>query len=121
MPPSAENLSTPKCCAEHRAWLLIYQDRIGWGKTLEEAFRTQFPDRQYYHILYHAANVRDAEKHVRAQLLDLAKQFSWYEDPPKKGEFGYKQMKRVERRQLARQRLMTKDPPVVKEELRLGG
>ena len=101
---SSKDLSTPQCPAEQRAWLLIYQKRIGWGKPLEKAFEKQFSDRRYYQILYHAARVRDADERVQSQLLELAKQCSWYEDSPQEGESGYKRMKRLEKIQEARNR-----------------
>ena len=111
---SLKELSTPQCPAEHRAWLLIYQKRIGLGKQLEEAFEKQFPDRQYSHILFHAAFVRDADERVQSQLLELAKQCSWYEESPQEGESGYKRMKRMERLQKARDRIKSKlrDPKI---------
>ena len=112
---SSKKLSTPQCPAEQRAWLLIYQKRIGWGKPLEEAFEQQFPDRQYYHILYHAAIVRDADERIQSQLLELAKQCSWYEDSPQEGKSGYKRMKRLERLQEARDRIKSKNSPKKKD------
>ena len=105
---SLKELSTPQCPAEHRAWLLIYQKRIGWGKPLEKAFEKQFSDRQYYHILYQAALVRDADERVQSRLLELAKKCSWYEESPQEGESGYKLMKRVERIQEARDRIKSR-------------
>ena len=105
---SFQKLSTPHCPAEHRAWLLIYQKRIGRGKPLKEAFEKQFPDRRYYNLNYYAANVRDADESVQSQLLELAKQCSWYQDSPREGESGYKLMKRVERLQEARDRIKSR-------------
>ena len=105
---SQQNLSTKNCPAEIRAWLLIYQKRIGWGKPLVEAFKEQFPDRDHYRILLHAANVRGSNLALQSQLLDLAKQFSWYEDVPRKGEKYFKRMKCLERREAAKERLKSK-------------
>ena len=63
----------------------------------------------------HAANVRDCDREVQSQLLDHAKQYSWYEKRPKKGEKGYKRMKRIERYQEARKRKKTKDASGMEE------
>ena len=104
MDPS-KKLSTPQCPAEHRAWLLIYQKRIGGGKPLVQAFENQFSDHQYYHILNHAANVRNADEKVQSELLELAKQCSWYEEAPREGERNYKRMKKLEKQQEARDRI----------------
>ncbi len=101
---SSKDLSTRQCPAEHRAWLLIYQKRFGWGKPLVRAFSHQFPERQQQHVLLHAAQVRIAKVEVQTQLLELAKQFSWYEDEPGDGEKNYRRMKKLERRQAARER-----------------
>ena len=112
---SSKDLSTPHCPAEVRAWLLIYQNRIGWGKPLIEAFSNQFPECDKHHALQHASNVRACDRDVQSQLLDLAKQFSWYEEPPRKGERYYKRMKRLERLQEARERMKTKDASRMEE------
>ena len=119
---SCQDLSTPKCPAEIRAWLLIYQKRIGTGKTLIEAFIKQFPDRDHSHIQYHAAVVRDSNPALQSQLLDLAKGCSWYEDAPREGEKGYNYMKNLERQEAARERLRSKDVLAVEdcEEPKLG-
>lgn len=106
---SSKDLSTPHCSAEARAWLLIYQDRIGWGKPLIKAFCIQFPECDKYHVLVHAANVRDCDREVQSQLLDLAKQCLWYEEPPEKGEKYNKRMKRIEKQKAARERMKTKN------------
>ena len=105
---SKQNLSTPDCPAEIRAWLLIYRKRIGVGKPLVEAFIKQFPDREHYHILHHAACVRDSSPALQSQLLEFAKQFSWYEDAPRKGGKHYKRMKVLERHEAARERLKSR-------------
>lgn len=112
---STKDLSTPHCSAEARAWLLIYQNRIGWGKPLIKAFGNQFPECDKHHALVHAANVRDCNREVQSQLLDYAMQFSWYEKPPQKGERYYKRMKRIERHQAARERMKTKDASGMEE------
>lgn len=112
---SSKDLSTPHCSAEARAWLHIYLNRIGWGKPLIEAFSNQFPECDKHHVLVHAANVRDCDREVQSQLLDHAKQYSWYEKRPKKGEKGYKRMKRIERYQEARKRKKTKDASGMEE------
>lgn len=114
MDPS-EKLSTPQCPAEHRAWLLIYQKRIGKGKRLEEAFEKQFWDRRQYNIPYHAARVRNADEEVQSQLLELAKQYSWYKDSPQEGMSGHKLMKRLERLQEARDRIKSKSSPTTED------
>ena len=100
-----KKLSTPRCPAEHRAWLLIYQKRLGMGRQLREAFEKQFWDRRQDNIHYHAAYVRDDDEEVQSQLLELAKKCSWYEASPQEGMRGYKRMKRYERYQEARKRL----------------
>ena len=105
---SSKKLSTPCCPAEHRAWLLIYQKRIGLGKPLEEAFQKQFSDRRQDYIPFHALHARDADERVQSQLLELAKKCSWYEDSPQEGMSGYKRMKRLERLQEARDRIKSR-------------
>ena len=110
---SPQKLSTPNCPAEIRAWLLIYQKRIGLGKPLIEAFREQFPGRDHYRILMHAALVRGSSPALQSQLLDLAKQFPWYEDAPRKGEKHYKRMKWLERREAAKERMKSRCAKVV--------
>ena len=106
---SAKDLSTRRCPAEVRAWLLIYQKRFGQGKPLIEAFNRQFPGREDHHLQYHAARVRDCDAAVQSQLLDLAKGFSWYEDPPREGGRNYKRMKRLEKRQEIRDKMKSRD------------
>ena len=63
----------------------------------------------------HAANVRDCDREVQSQLLDLAKQCPLYEEPPQKVEKYYKRMKRIERYQAARERMKTKDASGMEE------
>ena len=69
-----QDLSTPQCSAEERAWLLIHQARMRGKKSLVEAFNNQFPARESADILRHAASVRDDHK-VHSQLQNLARQF----------------------------------------------
>ena len=106
---SFKKLSTPHCPVEHRAWLLIYQKRIGLGKQLREAFEKQFEDRRQDKIVFHAVNVRDADEKVQSQLLEFAKTCSWYEDSPQEGQSGYKRMKRFEKMEEARNRLKSRN------------
>ena len=103
-----KKLGTPRCPAEHRAWLLIYQKRLGLGRQLTEAFEKQFWDRRQDNIIYHAGYVRDADEDVQSQSLELAKRCSWYEDSPQEGTRGYKRMKRYEKHQEARKRLKSR-------------
>lgn len=112
---SSKDLSTPHCSAEARAWLFIHLNRIGWGKPLIKAFGNQFPECDKHHVLVHAANVRDCDREVQSQLLDHAKQYAWYEDPPQEGKPNYKRMKRIERYQEARKRKKTKDASGMEE------
>lgn len=103
------DLSTPHCPAEHRAWLLIYQMRIGWGKPLVKAFSAQFPHCETHHTLYHARRLRHCDGAVLAQLVELAKRCEWYEEPPQQeGERYYKRTKKLERQEAARGRLLSK-------------
>ena len=69
-----QDLSTPQCPAEERAWLFIHQARMRGKKSLVEAFNSQFPARESADILRHAASVRDDHK-VHSQLQNLARQF----------------------------------------------
>ena len=78
------------------------------GQSLKEAFQKQFSDRRQDNIQFHAASVRDADKGVQSQLLELAKKCSWYEEPPQEGRSGYKLMKRLERLQEARDRVKSR-------------
>ena len=106
---SVKDLSTPHCPAEVRAWLLIHQKRFGQGKPLTEAFNRQFPGREDHHVYHHAARVRDCDAAVQSRLLDLAKGFSWYEDPPREGGRNYKRMKMLEKRQEIRDMMKSRD------------
>ena len=38
----SSSMSTPNCTAEERAWLLVYTERIGYGKPLSCASNKQF-------------------------------------------------------------------------------
>lgn len=78
------------------------------GKPLTEAFNNQFPYRDHSHVQIHAAHARNCDAGIQSQLLELAKQFPWYEDPPRKGEKHYVRMKHFERRQEARDRIRTR-------------
>lgn len=78
---------------------------LGMHQNLCKAFNKQFgPAREAKGILIHAAVVRDASDEVRTKLLDLAKSFAWYEDPPQEGERGFASMKKFERQKEARDR-----------------
>ena len=85
--------------------------RMGCGKTLVKAFSNQFPDSATHHTLYHARHLRYCDEAVLAQLMELAKRCAWYEEPPKKGERYYKRIKRLERQEAARERLLARDSP----------
>ena len=114
MDPS-KKLSTPHWPAEQRAWLLVYSRRLGMGRQLKEAFVRQFPDRQYSNIGRHVAHVSNEDESVQSQLLELAKQYPWYEAPPQEGETGYKYMKRMENMQEARKRMKSRHPRTRKD------
>lgn len=98
---TAQDLSTPRWPAEQRAWLLIYRKRL-FGKHLTNAFNRQFPERAPRVIIFHAAILRECKDDVQSQLQDLARQFAWYEDPPREGERKYKSMKTAESKWEAR-------------------
>lgn len=104
MAPS-QDLSTPQCPAEERAWLLVNQRVLGFGKPLTAAFNKQFPERQHGDIQRHATGVRDCKDEVQSQLQTLAKHFAWYKEPPEEGERGYKRMMKLERQKKARDRI----------------
>ena len=104
MASSSNNLGTPRCPAEQRAWLLVFQNRLGTTKRLSEAFKKQFPNREHSQVIRHANSVRDCKSETQSQLLELAKQCPWYVDKPQEGERGYKQVKRAENQNAARVR-----------------
>ena len=106
---SSQDLSTPQWPAEERAWLSIYQYRIGRGKTLTEKFNKQFPRRDHAEIQRHAGIVDSCKDTVRSQLQILAKQFPWYTDTPQEGEKGYKGMMILKKQAEARGRNKQKD------------
>ena len=102
-----QDLSTPKCPAEERAWLLMHQTRSRRKKSLIEGFNKQFPARESADILMRAAHVRKDHK-AHSRLQDLARQFPWYKDPPKEGERGFESMKKIEKQNEARDRMKNK-------------
>lgn len=72
------SMSTPNCPGEERAWLLVYLERIGYGKQLSRAFNKQFAsERSNRSVLYHARDVKSCDTVVKSQLLDLAKSLPW--------------------------------------------
>ena len=97
-------LSTPKWPEEERAWLLVYQKRLGDGKPLCKAFNEQFEKRESRTIKKHASLVGKCSDEIRSQLLDLAKTYTWYEDPPQEGTKEHERMKKVEKKQQAKDR-----------------
>ncbi|CAF9937427.1 MAG: hypothetical protein ALECFALPRED_007247 [Alectoria fallacina] len=105
---TSQDLGTPKCPAEERAWLLVYQNRLT-GSYLTEAFNKQFPPARSHKVVSrHATRVRNCTDVVRLQLQNLAEQFPWYERPPEEGEAGYAVMKKLEKQNEARERIKEK-------------
>lgn len=105
-----KDLGTLQCCAEYRAWFAVCLQRLPNGDRLQQAFDKQFPGHKLTDpFRSHVTRVQNCKEDVRSQLLDLAKGFSWYKDPPQEGESGYKQMERLERWREARKRMNQKE------------
>ena len=76
---SQSSMSTAKCTAEERAWLLVYTNRISQKKALCRAFNKQFASkRRNTDVQRLANNVKTCDAAVKTQLLDLAKTMPWY-------------------------------------------
>lgn len=105
---TSQDLGTPKCSAEERAWLLVYQKRLT-GLYLTEAFNKQFPPARSHRVVSrHVTCIRNCTDVVRLQLQNLAEQFPWYERPPQEGEAGYAAMKKLQKQEEARERIKEK-------------
>ena len=73
------SISTAKCTAEERAWLLVYTNRISQKKILSHAFNKQFASKRRGTTVQRLANnVKSCDAAVKSQLLDLAKTMPWY-------------------------------------------